>query len=182
MDEMVSREEALEALQILNRGSWHESTQRTVTRKHYAEILQRYIEPDLDEWCEDCKEYDRERHCCPRFNRVIRETVDEVKETAEEDAIHDEYVRLHTPEVAALGLLCEECGEVVKAAAKLERILRKESPTPETEEEWREKLHEEINDVFNIARVLGLKEDHAIQRYKMNRWCERIKSEEESNV
>lgn len=25
-----------------------------------------------DEWCTDCKEYDTERHCCPRFNRVIR--------------------------------------------------------------------------------------------------------------
>ena len=39
------------------------------------------IEPEynMDEWCTDCKEYDHERHCCPRFNRVIRETVDEVK-------------------------------------------------------------------------------------------------------
>ena len=39
------------------------------------------VEPEysMDEWCTDCKEYDHERHCCPRFNRVIRETVDEVK-------------------------------------------------------------------------------------------------------
>lgn len=29
-------------------------------------------QPDLDEWCTDCKEYDQERHCCPRWNRVIR--------------------------------------------------------------------------------------------------------------
>ena len=29
-------------------------------------------QPDLDEWCKDCKEYDPEKHCCPRFNRVIR--------------------------------------------------------------------------------------------------------------
>lgn len=28
-----------------------------------------------DEWCADCKEYDQERHCCPRWNRVIRETL-----------------------------------------------------------------------------------------------------------
>lgn len=91
--------------------------------------------------------------------------------------VRDEYVRLNTPEEAVLGLLCEECGEVVKAAAKLERILRKESPTPETEEEWREKLHEEINDVFNIARVLGLKEDRDLQQKKMKRWCDRIEAE-----
>ena len=33
------------------------------------------VEPDTDEWCTDCKEYDHERHCCPRWNRVIRETL-----------------------------------------------------------------------------------------------------------
>lgn len=26
----------------------------------------------FDEWCDDCKEYDTEKKCCPRFNRVIR--------------------------------------------------------------------------------------------------------------
>ena len=33
----------------------------------------------LDEWCTDCKEYDQENHCCPRFNRVISETLKEVQ-------------------------------------------------------------------------------------------------------
>lgn len=28
-----------------------------------------------DEWCTDCKEYDTDRHCCPRWNRVIRQTL-----------------------------------------------------------------------------------------------------------
>lgn len=32
-------------------------------------------EPNYDEWCTDCKEYDQERHCCPRWNRVIREAL-----------------------------------------------------------------------------------------------------------
>lgn len=40
------------------------------------------VEPQLDEWCDDCKEYDKERHCCPRFNRVIRETLDDVRKEA----------------------------------------------------------------------------------------------------
>ncbi len=31
------------------------------------------------EWCHDCKEYDAERHCCPRWNKVIRNTVEEVE-------------------------------------------------------------------------------------------------------
>lgn len=32
--------------------------------------------PVMDEWCTDCREYDREKHCCPRFNRVIRSALD----------------------------------------------------------------------------------------------------------
>ena len=35
------------------------------------------IQPEqhLDEWCVDCKEYDKEKHSCPRWNRVIRQTL-----------------------------------------------------------------------------------------------------------
>ena len=36
-------------------------------------------QPDLDEWCTDCKEYDTERNCCPRFNKVIREALKEAQ-------------------------------------------------------------------------------------------------------
>ncbi len=39
------------------------------------------IEPwdlyDAYEWCRDCKEYDIEHHNCPRWNRVIRKTLEE---------------------------------------------------------------------------------------------------------
>lgn len=31
------------------------------------------------EWCAGCKEYDYERHCCPRWNKTIRDTVEENK-------------------------------------------------------------------------------------------------------
>lgn len=34
---------------------------------------------DLNEWCMDCKEYDKERYSCPRFNRVIREALKDAK-------------------------------------------------------------------------------------------------------
>jgi hypothetical protein len=33
------------------------------------------------EWCHDCKEYDQEKHCCHRWSKVIRQTVEEVKES-----------------------------------------------------------------------------------------------------
>lgn len=39
-------------------------------------------DPGYDEWCVDCKEYDAERHCCPRFNRVIREALEEAIQNA----------------------------------------------------------------------------------------------------
>ena len=36
-------------------------------------------EQNLDEWCDSCKEYDKEKHSCPRWNKVIKNTVDELK-------------------------------------------------------------------------------------------------------
>ena len=39
----------------------------------------------LSEWCTDCSEYDHERHCCPRFNRVIKKTLKEALEPYREE-------------------------------------------------------------------------------------------------
>ena len=36
-------------------------------------------EPHYDEWCTDCKEYNQERHCCPRWNKVIEQTIEDLK-------------------------------------------------------------------------------------------------------
>ena len=36
-------------------------------------------EKAFDEWCLGCKEYDQEHHCCHRFTKVIRQTVEECK-------------------------------------------------------------------------------------------------------
>lgn len=37
-------------------------------------------EPQTFKWCTDCKEYDQEKHCCHRWSKVIRDTVDEMKQ------------------------------------------------------------------------------------------------------
>ena len=34
-------------------------------------------EDESFEWCTDCKEYDQEAHCCHRWSKVIRKTVEE---------------------------------------------------------------------------------------------------------
>ena len=36
-------------------------------------------EPEEFEWCTGCKEYDQEAHCCHRWTKVIRNTVEEIK-------------------------------------------------------------------------------------------------------
>lgn len=36
-------------------------------------------ESESFEWCTDCKEYDQEKHCCPRCNKVIKNTLVEVE-------------------------------------------------------------------------------------------------------
>ncbi len=33
------------------------------------------------EWCDTCKEYDQEKHCCHRFSKVINQTVEEIRGT-----------------------------------------------------------------------------------------------------
>ena len=30
------------------------------------------------EWCHECKEYDKEKHCCHRFTKQIRKTVSDI--------------------------------------------------------------------------------------------------------
>lgn len=36
-------------------------------------------EPEEFEWCHTCREYDQEKHCCHRWTKVIRKTVDDMK-------------------------------------------------------------------------------------------------------
>lgn len=47
------------------------------------------------EWCDGCKEYDQEKHCCHRFTKVIRQTVAEMKLVHCIDCQHSEYDALY---------------------------------------------------------------------------------------
>lgn len=40
-------------------------------------------EEEAFEWCHDCKEYDQEKHCCHRWTKVIRQTIEEMKAESE---------------------------------------------------------------------------------------------------
>ena len=37
-------------------------------------------EPQDFKWCTDCREYDQEKHCCHRWSKVIRDTIEEMKQ------------------------------------------------------------------------------------------------------
>ena len=43
------------------------------------------------EWCDGCKEYDQEKHCCHRFTKVIRQAFEEMKVVHCIDCQHSEY-------------------------------------------------------------------------------------------
>lgn len=38
------------------------------------------LEKEFSEWCTDCKEYDKEKHHCERYCKVIRSSVEELVE------------------------------------------------------------------------------------------------------
>ena len=78
-----------------------------------------YIESDyrFNEWCDTCKEYDQEKHCCHRFNQVIRKTAEEVFENLTEDAVSRQKAKeacckaLCHPGAACPDGLCKEVNE-----------------------------------------------------------------------
>ena len=48
-------------------------------------------EEESFEWCTDCKEYDQEKHCCHRWTKVIRNTVEELRVVKCKDCIYGDY-------------------------------------------------------------------------------------------
>lgn len=44
------------------------------------QVAEECAEKEFSEWCHDCPAYDKENHHCPRFCKVIRTTVEEIKE------------------------------------------------------------------------------------------------------
>jgi hypothetical protein len=62
-------------------------------------------EEESFEWCTDCKEYDQEAHCCHRFSKMIRKTVDEMQIVRCKDCKYAEYI----DDVKTFW--CTECGQ-----------------------------------------------------------------------
>lgn len=74
MDDLISRQTAISAVSTalfpkINTAKDAEKALRELPAAHRP----------VDEWCTDCSEYDTERKCCPRFNRVIRSAMDDAQ-------------------------------------------------------------------------------------------------------
>lgn len=68
------------------------------------------VQPEKFEWCHDCKEYDQTQHYCPRWTKVIRQTVEELKAQPK----IGKWIE-HNPHKFGLGIVfeCSECGEKI---------------------------------------------------------------------
>lgn len=81
------------------------------TREEYEEFLDMAVEaieqePQTFEWCTDCREYDQKKHCCHRWSKVIRSTVEEIKQPKTGHWIHLKHNKGK----------CSECHDVVLIA------------------------------------------------------------------
>ena len=79
----------------------------------------------------------------------------------------------------------EEATELAHAAAKMQRILIGDNPTPVTEKEAIAKVMEEICDLYSALEVLKLDVNpkyEQMRKKKMVRWVDRIKKGGKGNV
>lgn len=76
--ELISRREAIDALL----KEFERDTPKAIRAKLTLEKVPP-AHPEMNEWCRDCSEYDRKHNRCPRWNRVIRQTVEEMKQNTE---------------------------------------------------------------------------------------------------
>ena len=79
----IYRRDAIDAVAEGLKGTFFEY--RDIAEKMLNKVPS--AQPDLDEWCTTCKEYDQERHSCPRWNRVIRETLKDAQPEPCDDAV-----------------------------------------------------------------------------------------------
>lgn len=116
MDDLISRQSAIDA--ILSVGHIAElSDGDAVIRVSAVNYVLRNLpsaQPELhyDEWCNSCKEYDKEKHFCPRFNRVIKNTVDELKSAQSEIICCGECAKMQVDSIYH-DCWCKETGKKV---------------------------------------------------------------------
>lgn len=73
--DLISRQAAIEAIKTWGLIDGLSEGQAIEILADEEKLPSAQPDPHYDEWCTDCKEYDHDKHCCPRWNRVIRQTL-----------------------------------------------------------------------------------------------------------
>lgn len=72
-----------EAIYILNNTAWLGTDKGLevypAVKKAVEALKEVEKHKESFEWCTDCKEYDKDNHCCHRWTKRIRDTVSEMK-------------------------------------------------------------------------------------------------------
>lgn len=118
MSDLISRQTAMyEFLAELARRERNNllHTWTTADVKYFiAEILEQLPTVDADEfeWCTDCKEYDHDAHCCHRWTKVIRNTVNDLKAQGYEPVRYGQWIFNPKDAIEMMFTLpkCSECG------------------------------------------------------------------------
>jgi hypothetical protein len=78
----MTREEAIKLIDTHTVCFYNEIDSPTLQALHLAIEALKEVQKHEEtfEWCHDCKEYDTENYCCHRWSKVIRNTVEELKE------------------------------------------------------------------------------------------------------
>ena len=81
----MTREEAkscIGTIELLQRLAYNIHGVMDVTDANNCKKIIKALEqePQSFKWCDTCKEYDQEKQCCHRFSKVIRDTVEEMKQ------------------------------------------------------------------------------------------------------
>lgn len=110
MDDLINRQVAIQGVrELFSMGDCYCDEQSIVGMLN--SLLSAQPEQHYEEWCDSCKEYDQEKHSCPRWNKVIRSTVEELK-SAQPERKKGKWVEHHEP-YTWMGYTywtCSECG------------------------------------------------------------------------
>ncbi len=95
MSDLIRRQDAIDACRSVA-DNINSPTDQQIGAEYCLDLIKEIpsTEPEQEEfeWCHDCKEYDQQNHCCHRWTKVIRQTVEELKaQKPEKTAIVEDF-------------------------------------------------------------------------------------------
>lgn len=113
MSDLIRRKDVIRSLQSMMQDCFPEAEEELDAVVTTVREIPSAEEEEVFEWCHDCKEYDQEKHCCHRWTKVIRQTIEEMK--AESERKKGEWRHLVGNEWC-----CTNCGYVVSTGVSWE--------------------------------------------------------------